>query len=113
MSFANAVLSAAIATCLPVPIFLPVYALTASNPISTSGTSMVDILKARPRICSKYSRFAISSILRIGFASHGLDKNLFKRWFNQFEPVNGCHRRRLVQQFLRVAVRFQLNLRVA
>jgi hypothetical protein len=30
-------------------------------------------------------------MLRIGFASHGLDEDLFKRRLNQLKPVNGGH----------------------
>ena len=97
----------------PVPILLPVYALTARIATSTAGTRMVDTLNARPRICSRYSRFAIRSMLRIGLASHGLDEYLFKRRLDQLEPVDGRHCRGLVQQLLRIAVRLQLDFRVA
>ncbi len=65
---------------------------------------MVDILKARPRICSRYSRLAIRKTLRIGFSSHGLDEDLFKRGLDQFEAIYGGCRGGLVQQLLGVSV---------
>src|ERR1700733_8171821 len=79
---------------------------------NTPGSPMVVIRKARPRTCSRYSRFAMSRILRIGFASHCPDEDFFQRWFDQFEPIDGGARRSFLQQFLRVAMRLQLNLRM-
>src|ERR1035438_5284876 len=70
-------------------------------------------MKARPRICSRYSRFAIKKMLRIILASHGLDKNLFQRRLNQLEAVDGGDGRGFMEQLLRVAVRFERDLRVA
>ena len=52
---------------------------------------MVESRKARPRICSRYSRLAIRRMLRIGLASHGLDKDLFERRLDQFKAVDGRH----------------------
>ena len=79
----------------------------------TAGRPMVDIRKARPRICSRYSRLAIRSMLRIGLASHGLDKDLFKRRLDQLEAVDGGHGGGLMQQLLRVAVWLEPDLGVA
>src|SRR6266567_5494249 len=79
----------------------------------SKGTRMVDTLNARPRICSRYSRLATSSRLRIGLASHGLNEDLFERGLDQFETVDGGDGGRFVQQLLRVAVRMKANLGVA
>src|SRR5580698_8193167 len=113
MSEASAALSAATTMCLPVPIFRPANPLTPSRKTISSGTSTVENRKARPRICSRYSRFATSSILRIGLASHGLDEDLFKRGLNQLKAIDGSHARGLVEQLLRIAVRLERDLGVA
>jgi len=46
-------------------------------------------LKARPRICSRYSRFAMRSMLRMSIASHSADEDFFERRLDEFEAVNG------------------------
>src|SRR5580658_4320605 len=76
------------------------------------GTPMVDRRKARPRICSRYSRFAMRSVLRIGLASDGANEDFFKRRLNELEAVNLGGRRGLAQEFLRVAAGLQANLGV-
>ena len=73
----------------------------------------MEILKARPRICSRYSRLATRRILRIGLASHGLDEDLFERRLDQLEAVDCRRGGGLMQQLLRVAVRLELDLGVA
>ena len=45
--------------------------------------------------------------LRMGLASHGVNKDFFKRWFNKLEAINRGHRRGFVQQFLGVPVRMK------
>ena len=57
--------------------------------------------KARPRICSRYSRLAIRSMLRIGLASDGLNEDLFERRLDQFESIDRGGGRSFVQQLLR------------
>ena len=52
-------------------------------------------------------------MLRIGLASHGPDKDFFKRGLDQFEAIDGCRGRGLLQQLLRVAVRLQPDLCMA
>src|ERR1700692_2678596 len=79
----------------------------------SNGTRTVDTRNARPRICSRYSRLATSNRLRIGFASHGLNENLFERRLDQFEAVDGGYRRSLVEQLLCVAMRLKANFSVA
>src|ERR1035437_10609796 len=83
--------------------------MTANN----AGTRMVVNRKARPRICSRYSRLAIRVMLRIGLASHGLNEDLFERRLDQFEAVDGGHGSGLVQQPLRIAVGMKSYLGVA
>src|ERR1039458_5386662 len=78
-----------------------------------AGTAMVDMRKARPRICSRYSRLAINKILRIGLASHGLDEDLFERGLDQLKSIDGRHRRGFMQQLLRIAVRMKLDFGMA
>src|SRR5215472_13348905 len=78
-----------------------------------SGTRIVETRKARPRICSRYSRWATRTMLRIGLASYGLNEDLFQRRLDQFKAVNGGHRYRRVQQLLGIAVRVKANLGVA
>src|SRR5579863_6589807 len=80
---------------------------------SRAGRPIVVILKARPRTCSRYSRFAIKSMLRIGLAPHGLDEYLLERRLDQFESIDGGHGCRLAQQLLRVAVFLELDLGMA
>src|SRR5512146_2732683 len=78
-----------------------------------AGRPIVDIRKALARICSRYSRLAISSMLRIGGASHGLDKDLFKRWFQQLKAIDRCHSCCFTQKLLRIAVGLESNLGVS
>src|SRR5258708_25445195 len=78
----------------------------------SAGTRIVEILNARPRICSRYSRLATSNRLRIGLASHGLNEYLFERRFNEFESVDVAHRGGFMEQLLRIAVGMKANLRV-
>src|SRR5208337_2337991 len=78
-----------------------------------AGTAMVDMRKARPRICSRNSRRAIRKILRIGFASHGQDEDLFERRLDQFKAINRSDDGGFVEQFLRVAVGLELDFGVA
>src|ERR1700738_5556339 len=78
----------------------------------SNGTRMVDTRNARPRICSRYSRLATSSRLRIGLASHGLNEDLFERRLDQFETVDGGDCRCFMKQLLRVAVGMKANLGV-
>src|ERR1700728_4485499 len=77
------------------------------------GTSTVVRRKARPRICSRYSRLATRRILRIGFASHGLDENLFERGLDQFKAINRRGGGGLMQQLLCVCAFLEANLCVA
>ena len=102
------------AICLPdVGFVVDVVAEAQQRDNQAGAPAMVENLKARPRICSRYSRLAISRMLRIGLASHGLDEDLFERRLNQLEAVDGGHGRGFVQQLLRVAVRLELDLGVA
>src|SRR5271157_2256949 len=101
------------ATCWPAAALRPVKYMAPSMRRIPSGNSTVENLKARPRICCRYSRLAMRRTLRIGLASHGLDEYLFKRGLDQLETINRRHGRGLVEQLLRVAVRFELDLRVA
>src|SRR5664279_3147717 len=78
-----------------------------------AGTPNVVILNARPRTCSRYSRLAISNMLRIGSAPHGLDEDLFERRLHHFKAINHRPRGSLAQQLLRVAVFLESNLSVA
>src|SRR5258708_40002122 len=78
-----------------------------------SGTSIVETRKARPRICSRYSRRATSRMLRIGLASHGLNEDFFERRFDEFEAVDGGDGCGLVEELLRVAVGVKTDLGVA
>src|ERR1700721_2766354 len=80
---------------------------------SAAGNPIVDNRKALLLICSRYSRFAINSVLRIGLASHGLDEDLLERRLNQFKSINGRHRGCLMQQLLRVPVVLEPNLGMA
>src|ERR1700679_3656362 len=80
---------------------------------SAAGNPIVDNRKALLLICSRYSRFAINSVLRIGLAPHGLDENLFKRRLNQFKSINSRHRGSFMEQLLRVPVFLQPNLGMA
>src|ERR1035437_471212 len=111
-ALARGALSEAMAICLPAPALRLVMELQPSSATISSGTSTVETRKARPRICSRYSRFAIKKILRMILASHGLDKNLFQRRLNQLEAVNRRLGRGLMQELLRVAVRLELDLGV-
>src|ERR1035437_8032520 len=111
-ALARGALSEAMAICLPAPALRLVMELQPSSATISSGTSTVETRKARPRICSRYSRFAIKKILRMILASHGLDKNLFQRRLNQLEAVDGRHGCGLMQELLRVAVRLELDLGV-
>src|SRR5664279_2071054 len=74
---------------------------------------MVETRKARPRICSRYSRFATRKMLRIGLVSYGLDEDFFERGLNQFEAIDGGDGGGLVEEFLRVAVRVEANFGMA
>ena len=64
ISAARPALSAAIAMWRPVLNFLPVKRLTPRRKTIRAGTRTVEMRNARPRICSRYSRLATSSILR-------------------------------------------------
>src|SRR5215472_11468889 len=77
------------------------------------GTRMVETRKARPRICSRYSRRATRIRLCIGFASHRLDEDLFERRLDQFETIDCGDSGRFVKQLLGVALRLQADLGVA
>src|SRR5271165_376779 len=106
------------AMCRCAAIFLPVKLVMPRAKRASAGTIMVDRRKARPRIFSRYSRRAMSSMLRdnrlgIGLASHGLNENLFERGLDQFKAIDSGGRRGLMQQLLRVAVRFELDFSVA
>src|ERR1700722_20808734 len=78
-----------------------------------TGTPKVVILKARPRTCSRYSRFATSQILRIDFASDRLDKDFLERRLDHFEAIDPRAGGSFVQQFLSVAVLLEADLGVA
>src|ERR1035441_3431570 len=78
-----------------------------------NGKSTVENLKARPRICSRYSRLAIRRTLRIGLASHGLDEDFLERGLDQLETINCGYRGSFVQQLLRIAVFLELDLSMA
>jgi hypothetical protein len=52
-------------------------------------------------------------MLRIGFASHGLNEDLFERGFDKLKAVDRGHGGGLVQELLRIAVRLKTNLGVA
>src|ERR1700733_3979015 len=78
-----------------------------------AGTSTVVRGRSRPRICSRSSRLATSRTLRIGFASHGLDKNLFERGLDQLVTKDGGYGGGFMQQLLRVAMLFEANFDVA
>src|SRR5579863_5940844 len=69
--------------------------------------------KARPRTCSRYSRAAISSILCIGLASHGLDEDFFERRLDELKAIDGGYGGGFVEELLRVAAGFEANLGVA
>src|ERR1700691_2269370 len=102
--------------CTP-SIFFPLNCPSSASPAIPIGTSSVVIRNSRLRTRSRYSRFAISSVLRssplcIGAPSHRLDKNLLQRRFHQLEFRNRRPCRRRSQQILRVRVRLQLDLRV-
>src|ERR1700756_5875851 len=79
----------------------------------SSGTRMVETRKARPRICSRYSRLATRKMLRIGLVSYGLNEDFFKRGLNQFKAINGGDGGGLVEQFLRVSMGMEANFGVA
>src|SRR5215469_1997670 len=79
----------------------------------SSGTRMVETRKARPRICSRYSRRATRTMLRICLTSHRLDEDFFKRWFNQLKTINRGHGGGFMQKLLRIAVGMHANLRMA
>src|ERR1035441_121996 len=112
MLSASVALSAAIATCLPESAWRPVKYIATSMPRMHNGSSTVENLNARPRICSRYSRLAIRRTLCIGLASNGLDEDLLERGLDQFESINlGCGSC-LMQQLLRVALRLELDLGV-
>jgi hypothetical protein len=53
------------------------------------------------------------SRLGIGLASHGLNEDLFERRLDQLKAIDGCRRRGLMQQLLRVAARFEFDFGVA
>src|SRR6185437_7919275 len=79
-----------------------------------TGKPKVVILNAFPRICSRNSRFATRSMLRMAvIASHGADKNLFERRLDQFKTIDRSHGCRLAQQLLRIAGRLQPDFRMA
>src|SRR5271170_7264480 len=82
-------------------------------PTKIAGMSTVVILKALPRTCSRYSRFAISQMLCISAASHGLNEYLFERRLDQFELVNARHADRLAQQSLGIGAVPEFYFRVA
>src|ERR1017187_1665660 len=99
--------------CLPPSDPRPAMYMMAMMTPNSSGTAIVERRNARPRICSRYSRRAMRAMLCIGFASHGLDEDLFKRGLDQLVAVDGGHGGGLVQQLLRIAVGLELDFRVA
>src|ERR1700691_4114145 len=113
MSLARAASPAAMVKCLSAPMPRLERYPTPTITANTAGSPTVVARKARPRICSKYSRLAIRRILRIGLASHGLDKYLFERGLDQLKAVNGGYGSGLLQQLLGVSVLFEPNLGVA
>src|SRR5277367_6183891 len=82
-------------------------------PMKMAGIRIVVILNALPRTCSRYSRFAISQILCIGLASHGLNEYLFQRRLDQLELIDARLADGLAQQRLRIRAVFQLQLGMA
>ena len=70
-------------------------------------------MKARP--LNLFQIFALGNQKNVThrLASHGLDEDLFKRRLDQFEAINGGCRGGLVQQLLRVAVRFEPDFGMA
>src|ERR1700760_1755738 len=62
----------------------------------STGIRMVMTRKLLARTRSRYSRFAMSQTLCIGFASYGFNKDLFERGFHNLEPgdastvLDGC-----------------------
>src|SRR5271156_3623068 len=82
-------------------------------PTKIAGMRTVVILKALPRTCSRYSRFAISQMLCIGVASNRLNEYLFERRLNQFEFVDTRLADRLAQQRLGIGAVLELYLCVA
>lgn len=96
----------------PLALF-PARIITKIKTANNAGTRMVVMRKARPRICSRYSRFATSRRLRIGFASHGLDEDFFERRFNKLEAIDCGHGCFLMQELLGIAVRVETNFGVA
>src|SRR5271165_2307335 len=87
--------------------------MTEKIPTKIAGIRTVVILKALPRTCSRYSRFAISQMLCIGASSNRLNEDLFERWLDQFEFVDARLADRLAQQRLRIGMVFQFHFRVA
>src|SRR5271163_923675 len=80
-------------------------ALTRPPPIMISGIRTVITTKERVRMRSRYSRFAMSQTLCIGFASYGFDEDLFEGWLHDLEARDaGAAGDGLGQQRLRVGM---------
>src|ERR1700728_4041156 len=113
MSAARSALSAAMAMRRPVASLRPVKLLTPRRKMISAGTRRVEMRKARPRICSRYSRRATRSMLRIGLASHGLDKDFLERRLDEFETIDSGHGSGEVKKLLRVAAGLERYFSVA
>src|SRR5215469_2804083 len=72
------------------------------NAVMKAGASSVSTRKVRVRTRSRYSRFKMTQVLRIGL-TYDIDEDFFQRRFHHFEPIQPCVGRSKPQQFLRVS----------
>src|SRR5690348_16163933 len=95
----NSLVEATITMCSG---FSPIVASFAGRTIKAvmiAGASNVSTRKIRVRTRSRYSRFRMTQVLRIGL-SYDVDEDFFQRRFHDFEPIEPRMGRGEPQQFL-------------
>src|SRR5262245_41682847 len=91
----------------------------AMPPTMSTGIMMVETRKALVRTRSRYSRLAMSQMLRIdlfsgefsGFRCYLFDEDLFERWLGHFKPGDMCFGDGRSEQRLGVRALAELDLR--
>src|SRR5271154_6768180 len=112
-SSANCGLSVTTAMWLE-PMRLLTIAAPKRRPPMRIGMRIVMIRKLLAWMRSRYSRFAMSHTLRIGFASYGFDEDLFEGGFHHLKVVDvGAVFDRGCEKMLRGGIVVKLDLRVA